>query len=542
MPDPDALAPFHPLVRTWFAETLGEPSAPQKAGWPAIAAGSDTLILAPTGTGKTLAAFLYELDQLITDGLQAPLANAVHLLYVSPLKALNNDVQRNLELPLAQLKERFEAAGEKFPEIRVAVRTGDTPASARARMLRKTPHILITTPESLHILLTSVRGRTMFSALRAVIVDEIHAVAGTKRGAHLALTLERLSRVAPDPPQRIGLSATQKPLDEIARFLGGCETPDRFRPTSIVDCGLVKKMETEIRSPVDDLAHVDGTIWTAVAPLVLDQIRHARTTLVFVNNRAQSEKIAARVNTLAGEEIAQPYHSSLSRERRFMLEERLKAGELHALVTTSSLELGIDVGSVDVVLQLQSPKRVAAALQRVGRAGHTLTATSRGVFVPTFRDDALEQLAIVGAMREGDVEPTRVVHNALDVLAQLVVACVASDTPEWTATELFDFVRQAYPYHTLTRAAFDETLAMLAGKYPSDVASELDARISWDRATDALTPMRSSRLVATISGGTIPDRGLYTVNLADKTRLGELDEEFVHESRVGDAFQLGSST
>ncbi|MFL5618140.1 MAG: helicase-related protein, partial [Gemmatimonadaceae bacterium] len=250
----------------------------------------------------------------------------------------------------------------------------------------------------------------------------------------------------------------------------------------------------------------------------------------------------ARVNTLAEEEIAQPYHGSLSRERRFMLEERLKAGELRALVTTSSLELGIDVGSVDVVLQLQSPKRVASALQRVGRAGHTLTATSRGVFVPTFRDDALEQLAIVGAMREGDVEPTRVVHNALDVLAQLIVACVASDTPEWTAADLYDFVRQAYPYHTLTRAGFDETLAMLAGKYPSDVASELDARISWDRSTDTLTPMRSSRLVATISGGTIPDRGLYTVNLADKTRLGELDEEFVHESRVGDAFQLGSST
>ncbi|MEO6526495.1 MAG: DEAD/DEAH box helicase [Gemmatimonadaceae bacterium] len=548
MPEPDALALFHPLVRTWFTETLGEPSAPQRAGWPAIASGSDTLILAPTGTGKTLAAFLWELNALITDGLDAPLANAVHLLYVSPLKALNNDVQRNLELPLAQLKERFERAGDKFPEIRVAVRTGDTTSAARAKMLRKTPHILITTPESLHILLTSVRGRTMFSSLRAVIVDEIHAVAGTKRGAHMALTLERLSRVAPDAPQRIGLSATQKPLDEIARFLGGCDAPipeqtgSNFRPVHIVDCGLVKRMDTRVVSPVDDLSHVDGTIWTSVVPLVLDQIRAARTTLVFVNNRAQSEKIAGRVNALAGEEIALPYHGSLSRERRFLLEERLKAGELRALVTTSSLELGIDVGSVDLVLQLQSPKRVTSALQRVGRAGHTLAATSRGVFVPTFRDDALEQLAIVYAMKEGDVEPTRVVQNALDVLAQILVACVASETPEWTAAELFDFVRTAYPYHTLTRGAFDETLAMLAGKYPSDVAAELDARLSWDRATDTLAPARSARMVATISGGTIPDRGLYTVNLADKTRLGELDEEFVHESRVGDAFQLGSST
>ena len=542
----DVLAAFHPIIRAWFSETLGEPSAPQRAGWPAIAAGPDTLILAPTGTGKTLAAFLWELNALITEGLQAPLANAVHLLYVSPLKALNNDVQRNLEGPLAQLKERFVKAGERFPEIRVAVRTGDTTASARAKMLRKTPHILITTPESLHILLTSVRGRTMFSALRAVIVDEIHAVAGTKRGAHLALTLERLALVAPAAPQRIGLSATQKPLDEVARFLSGSDAPgpegqSRFRPVQIVDCGLVKRMETRVVSPVEDLAHVDGTVWTSVAPLVLGQIRSARTTLVFVNNRAQSEKIAARINALAEEEIAQPYHGSLSRERRFMLEERLKAGELRALVTTSSLELGIDVGSVDLVVQLQSPKRVASALQRVGRAGHSLDATSRGVFVPTFRDDAMEQLAILEAMRAGDVEPTRVVQNALDVLAQILVAIVASE-PEWTSAAIYDFVRRAYPYHALTRAAFDETLAMLAGKYPSDIAAELEARISWDRVTDLLTPARASRMVATISGGTIPDRGLYTVNLADKTRLGELDEEFVHESRVGDAFQLGSST
>jgi ATP-dependent helicase Lhr and Lhr-like helicase len=547
-PPVDALAHFHPLVQRWFRRTLGTPSPPQQAGWPAIAAGGHALILAPTGSGKTLAAFLYELDALIREGRDTPLANAVHLLYVSPLKALSNDVHRNLERPLAELAAEFQAAGEPFPEIRVAVRTGDTPASARARMVRKTPYILITTPESLHLLMMSASGRSMFSALRAVIVDEIHAVAGTKRGAHLALTLERLAEVAPAPPQRIGLSATQRPLDEIARFLGGCDvnltsgSEPIFRPVQVIDCGLVKRMETSVISPVEDLAHVDGTIWTAVVPLVLEQIRSARTTLVFVNNRGQAEKIAAKVNAAAGEEVALPYHGSLSRERRFQLEGQLKAGELRAVVATSSLELGIDVGSVDLVVQLQSPKRVSSALQRVGRAGHSLDATSRGVFVPTFRDDALEELAIVYAMQHGDVEPTRVVQNALDVLAQLIVAMVAADSESWTADALYAFVRRAYSYHQLSRNAFDETLAMLAGRYPSDVAAELDARLFWDRATDALTPTRSARMLATISGGTIPDRGLYTVYLADKTRLGELDEEFVHESRVGDAFQLGSST
>ena len=536
-----ALKPFHPLVREWFRESLGAPSAPQEQGWPAIASGSHTLILAPTGTGKTLTAFLWELNNLIVDGSSAPLANAVHILYISPLKALNNDIQRNLERPLAELKERFAKAEEPFPEIRVGVRTGDTPASARARMIRKSPHILITTPESLHIMLTTVRGRGMFAAVRAVIVDEIHAIAGTKRGVHLALTLERLEQLCERPPQRIGLSATQRPLEEIARFLGGA-AGGSFRPVTIVDCGLVKRTEIAIESPVEDLGHVPGgTIWPSVAPLVLRHVRSARTTIVFVNNRAQAERMAARVNALAGEEIALPYHGSLSRERRFLLEGALKAGKLRALVSTSSLELGIDIGSVDLVLQLQSPKRVATALQRVGRAGHTLEAVSRGVFVPTFRDDAAETLAIARGMRSGDVEPTRVVQNALDVLAQVIVAAVAIDD-DWTSAELFDLVRRAYPYHALTRAAFDEVLSMLAGKYPSDVAAELEARMVWDRTTDRLTPLRSSRLVSVVNGGTIPDRGLYAVNLPDRTRLGELDEEFVHETRIGDVFQLGSST
>ena len=538
------LARFHPTVREWFEESFGEPSDPQRSGWPAIATGAHTLILAPTGAGKTLAAFLWELNDLIVRGIEEALPNSVQLLYISPLKALNNDIQRNLDRPLGELRERFAVAGKEFPEIRVAVRTGDTPAAARARMLRKSPHVLITTPESLNIMLTSLRGRGMFSGVRAVIVDEIHAIAGTKRGAHLALTLERLEKIVDSPPQRIGLSATQRPLEEVARFLGGCEIPatggTQFRPVTIVDCGMSKEMHISVESPVADLGNVGGSIWPAIAPLVLQHIRSSRTTLVFVNNRAQSEKVAARVNALAEEEVALPYHGSLARERRFALEERLKAGSIRALVTTSSLELGIDIGSVDLVIQLQSPKRVASGLQRIGRSGHSIGIPSRGILIPTFRDDAVEIAAIVAAMRAGEVEPTHVVQNALDVLAQVVVAAVSVD--DWRSDELFDLVRRAYPYHQLTRGAFDEVLAMLSGKYPSDIAAELEPRITWDRVSDRLIGTRAARMTAVISGGTIPDRGLYTVNLPDRTRLGELDEEFVHESRMGDVFQLGSST
>jgi ATP-dependent Lhr-like helicase len=534
------LAAFHPHVRAWFRDSVGKPSAPQTEGWPVIRRGDHALIVAPTGSGKTLAAFLDGVDRLIARAAEGPLANAVHILYVSPLKALANDVRVNLERPLAAIGERFRAKGEIPPDIRIAVRTGDTPAGERRRMLREAPHILVTTPESLHLLLTSSQQRGLFSALTCVIVDEVHALAGTKRGAHLALTLERLNHVLARDVQRIGLSATVEPAELAAHWLGGLHPDGTPRSVTTVRCRAPRAAELVVRSPVPDLSHVHGTVWPDVYRLVLDTVRSGKTTLVFVNNRGLAERMAAQVNALAHDTLVYPYHGSLDRERRLRLEQSLKSGQLRGLVTTSALELGIDVGSVDQIVQIQSPARVSSALQRLGRAGHRLDEISRAIFVPTHLTDALETLAIVRAARDAEVEALTVPQNALDVLAQILVA--ATSVESWTADALFTLVRQAWGYQTLPRSGFDEVLAMLAGKYPAEMGAELAPRLEWNRATGELTALPGSRLAAVLNGGTIPDRGTYKAVLTEGGVLGELDEEFVFESRVGDAFRLGAST
>ncbi len=590
---PDPLAAFSPPVRQWFRETFGQPTPPQEQGWLPIQRGEHTLILAPTGSGKTLAAFLWGIDQLFREPGRAAAQQAkrrkpadrsegVRLVYISPLKALNNDIERNLRAPLEGIRAAAARANQTLPPLRVSVRTGDTPASVRMQMLKHPPDILITTPESLYLMLTSPRAREMFRPVRSVIVDEIHTLSGTKRGVHLALSLERLCHLAGRPVQRIGLSATIKPLDEVARFLGGQEmsldgavTP---RPVTVVNAGFKKPLDLQVVTVVDDFRNMPGdSVWPTVIPHVLNDIRRHNTTLIFANNRRLAERTADRLNAqLAAEQSEEiepgsiealapggkmrdrgifaigaagpirAHHGSMSKEARRKMEEDLKAGRLPALVGTSSLELGIDIGAVDLVVQLQSPKSVAQGLQRVGRSGHIVGETSRGRIYPTFREDLAEAAAIARGMLEGDVEPTYTPQNPLDVLAQQIVAMAAME--EWSVPALYNLVRQAYPYHDLSPASFDSVLEMLAGKYYLDVphlrpASSLRPKIAWDRVHNRLAALPGSRLLAISNVGTIPDTGAYGVYLGDgKTKVGELDEEFVFETRVGDVFLLGSNT
>jgi ATP-dependent Lhr-like helicase len=535
----DPLATFTPQVRDWFTRAFEGPTPAQEQAWPAIAAGQNVLLSAPTGSGKTLAAFLWGLDRLVAE---PRVEERTRLVYVSPLKALSYDIERNLRAPLRGIGG----------DITVALRTGDTPQSERQAMLRRPPDVLITTPESLYLILTS-RAREMVAGAEWVIVDEIHAVAQTKRGAHLALTLERLDHAAGAPLQRIGLSATQRPLEEVGRFLVGSG-----RGCTVIDTGMRKQLDLQIQVPVEDMREPDSdaleldpigagdsatrrSIWPAIYPELLELVRSHRSTIVFVNNRRGAERLAARLNEMAEEEIARAHHGSLAREERLVVEEMLKSGELPCLVATSSLELGIDMGAVDLVLQVESPKSVTAGLQRIGRAGHGVGDVSKGRIFPKFRADLLECAVVARRMHEAQIEETVVPRNPLDVLAQQIVAMTATGE-EWKVPELHELVRRAHPYGELSRELLDNVLDMLDGRYPSEEFGELRPRIVWDRVEDTVRARKGALQLAVTNAGTIPDRGLYGVHLPDGRRVGELDEEMVYEARPGQTFLLGASS
>jgi ATP-dependent Lhr-like helicase len=619
----DPLAPFHPAVRDWFRASFDAPTRPQELGWPAIARGESTLILAPTGSGKTLTAFLWCLDRLMFTP-PAPKERRCRVIYISPLKALAVDVERNLRAPLAGIARVAGERGEPFVAPAIAIRTGDTPAAERARFQRDPADILITTPESLYLLLTS-NARDALRGVDTVIVDEIHALVPTKRGAHLALSLERLAARCDREPQRIGLSATQRPLEEVARFLGGAASvagdappvaprkpvaagrrsqaarrtpaaakrasppaavdtrpraqgdteiereigdefaaalprPVTYRPVTIVDAGAKKRLDLRIEVPVEDMARLTTaddipsgpasvgdtrpSIWSAIHPRLLDLIRGHQSTLIFVNSRRLAERLAGALNELAGEVLVRSHHGSIAREQRMEIEDRLKSGTLRALVATSSLELGIDMGAIDLVVQIEAPPSVASGLQRIGRGGHQIGAVSEGVIFPKFRGDLVACAAVAKAMHDGAVEATRYPRNPLDVIAQQVVAMTSVDT--WKVDDLFDTIRRAAPCAELSRGVFDGVLDMLSGRYPSDEFAELKPRLTWDRVGGTIVAREGARRVAIANGGTIPDRGLYGVFLLGAgpgaARVGELDEEMVFETQVGETFVLGASS
>ncbi len=543
------LRAFAPWVQKWFGQRFGQPTLAQALGWPPIIAHENALLLAPTGSGKTLAAFLWGIDSIYRELGEGTAGQGVRLLYVSPLKALSNDIERNLREPLAGVRAAAAAMDEHLPALHTAVRTGDTPNSARVRMTKQPPHILITTPESLYLMLTSRHAGRMFSGLRTVIVDEIHSLAGNKRGVHLALSLERLERVAGGPVQRIGLSATQRPMEEIARFLGGQIWAGKGetrrltpRPVTIIDAGWKKSIDLQVVTVVPNFGALpDTSIWPSVVEKVVELIRAHRTTLIFANSRRLAERFSELLNQHFGPGVIRAHHGSMSKEVRHELEQALKDGRLPALVGTSSLELGIDIGSVDLVVQLQSPKGVTQGLQRVGRSGHLVGQTSVGRIFATFPEDLMESAVIARQMLVGEVEPTHTPRLCLDVLAQQIVAAVA--TENWEAKALWDLFRQAYPYQELTWKLFSSVLEMMSGRYPAETFRELRARIGWDRVNGRLAALPGSSRLALTSGGTIPDTGAFGVYLPDgTTKIGELDEEFVFESREGEVFTLGTHT
>ena len=531
---------FHPAVASWFAANLGAPTACQEQAWEAVAAGRHTLIAAPTGSGKTLAGFLTAIDVLVRDSRRAPLPDATRVLYVSPLKALGNDVHKNLEVPLDGIDRGLAEAGEPGSGIRAMVRTGDTPSSARESMRRQPPHILVTTPESLYILLTSEGGRAMLASVGTAIVDEIHAVAGNKRGAHLALSLERLDALAGRAVTRIGLSATQRPIETVARFLTGCDD-GRPRGCTIVDTGHTRERDLALELPESPLeAVMSGEVWAEVYRRLRALIETHRTTLVFVNTRRMAERVARALTESLGEEHVTSHHGSLSRERRLAAEQRLKAGELKALVATASLELGIDIGDVDLVCQLGSTRSISTFLQRAGRSGHAVHGTPKGRLFPLTRDELVECAAILDAVRRGELDTLHVPVAPLDVLAQQAVAMVAAE--DWSEDALLAAVRRAWPYRDLDRERWRELLAMLAGGFATR-RGRRGAYLHRDVVNGELRARRGARLTAMTSGGAIPDNADFDVVLEPHgTYLGSLNEDFAIESLPGDIFQLGNTS
>src|ERR1700723_2555606 len=535
----------HPLVREWFLRRLGLPPEPQEQGWPHILAGKTTLISAPTGSGKTLAAFLACIDRLVRKALAGELADRTEVLYVSPLKALGNDIQKNLQGPLGEILALAGERGLLMPEIRTAVRTGDTLAPERRSMLKRPPHILVTTPESLYILLSADKSRAILRDVETVIVDEIHAVADDKRGAHLTLSLERLEALAHRPPVRIGLSATQKPIEDVAHFLTGCaqgaQGEDARPDPVIVNVGHKRKLDLGIEVPPMPLGPVaSNELWDAIYDRLVELVGQYRSTLVFVNTRRMAERMCHELGERMGEENVAAHHGSLSRKLRLAAEKKLKEGQIRVLVATASLELGIDIGTVDLVVQINSCRAIAVALQRVGRSGHWRGAVPKGRLFATTRDDLLECAALVRAIRQGDLDRLMIPDSPLDVMAQQIVAACSAE--EWGEDEMFALVRRAYPYRNLTRITFDSILEMLAEGIASR-RGRYGAYIHRDRVNGKLRGRRGARLAAITSGGAIPDNSLYAVVAEpDGAVVGTVDEDFAVESNRGDIMLLGNTS
>src|SRR5437867_12734731 len=543
---PSSLAWAHPLIQDWFVQKFGTPTEPQEQGWPYIVQGQTTLISAPTGSGKTLAAFLACIDRLVSKALAGDLHDRTEVLYVSPLKALGNDIQKNLEIPLGQILQMAGERGLLMPQIRTAVRTGDTLMHERRAMLKCPPNILVTAPESLYILITAESSRKILRDVETVIVDEIHAVADDKRGAHLTLSLERLEALTYRPPVRIGLSATQKPIEEIAHFLTGNNRPDPV----IVNVGHKRELDLAIEVPASALGAVaTNEMWDEIYDRVVELVEQHRSTLLFVNTRRLAERVSHQLAERLGEENVAAHHGSLSRKLRLTAEKKLKEGQIKVLVATASLQLGIDVGTVDLAIQISSPRAIAVALQRVGRSGHWRGAVPKGRFFATTRDELFECAALVRAIRHGELDRIMIPDSPLDILAQQIVATCASagsTNPEedtgWKEDDLFDLVTRAYPYRNLSRPTFNSILEMLSEGIAAR-RGRYGAYLHWDRVNRKLRARRGARLAAITSGGVIPETALFTVVAQPEgIVVGTLDEDFAIESNAGDIMLLGNTS